>query len=331
VIVTIVVSAVVLMVVAETVFVAIRYLPIVANLFMNVTVRAEPGEAERLRGEEVAFDTADGVRLVGTLTRAPGDLPSAPVIVFCHEFGADRHSAVKNVAFLRDAGFRLFAFDFRGHGESEIQVGYSPRHWVTEYELRDLRAALTFLKDRRDTTGARIGLLGMSRGAATAIIVAADDPSVVAVVSDGAFSTSHTLHDYMRRWGPIFVDPYLLVLSRPHFVLSTFRWLAMKLAEHRMAVRCVSVVRALRRLKTPILFIHGEKDGYIEMGQAKLLFEIAGGPKELWVVPEADHNEAVDVAPAEYGRRVMHFFRAALGGTEPAVSANTRQNLASCG
>jgi pimeloyl-ACP methyl ester carboxylesterase len=335
VIVTIVVSALVLVVVAEAVFVLIRYLPIVANLFMNVTVRPEPAEGGRLDGEDVAFATADGVLLAGTLTRAPREGPSAlgspsatggvggsPVIVFCHEFGADRHSAVKNAACLRDAGFRVFAFDFRGHGDSEQPVGYSPRHWVTEYEVRDLRAALAYLKDRRDTAGARVGLFGMSRGASTAIVVAADDPFVAGIVSDGAFSTGHTLHSYMRRWGPIFVDPYLLLLSRPDSVLSVFRWLATKLAEHRMAVRCVSVVRALRRLKTPILFVHGEKDSYIEMDQAKLLFELAGGSKELWVVPEADHNQAVDVAPTEYSRRVVHFFRAVLGVTEPTVTGS---------
>ena len=311
---SIVISAFLLVLVAETVFIAIRYIPIVANLFMNIAVRPETGEGTRLEGEDVAFQTTDGLRLAGTLTGASAENPSTPLIVFCHEFGADRHSAVKNAAFLRDAGFRVFAFDFRGHGDSEHPVGYSPRPWVTEHEVTDLCAALAYLKERQDTRQAWIGLLGVSRGASTAILVAADDPSVAGIVSDGAFSTSHTLHNYMRRWSPIFLDPILLFMSRPDFVLSVFRWLAAKLAEHRMAVRCPAIVPALRRLRIPILFVHGEKDGYIGTDQAKMLFGMAGGRKELWVVPGADHNEAVDVAPAEYSQRVVHFFQAAMGG-----------------
>ena len=326
-IVPIVISAFLLVVVAEAVFVAIRYLPIIANLFMNITVRPEAGGPERLRGEDVAFDTADGQRLAGTLTEATGEenggktastggmsrTEGRPVIVFCHEFGADRHSAVKNAAFLREAGFRVFAFDFRGHGDSERPPGYSPRPWVTEHEVSDLRAALGYLAERRDTRQAWIGLFGVSRGASAAIVVGAETPGVGGIVSDGGFSTSHTLHNYMRRWSPIFLDPILLFLSRPDWMLSVFRKLAMKLAEHRMGVRCVSVEEALRRLEVPILFVHGEKDSYIEMNQAKMLLGFAGGPKELWMVPEADHNEAVDVAPAEYSRRVADFFRTALG------------------
>jgi pimeloyl-ACP methyl ester carboxylesterase len=326
VIVTIVISAFLLVAVAEAVFIAIRYLPIIANLFMNITVRPEAGEPERLEGEDVVFETSDGQRLVGTLTGSGGagargartagaadDAARGAVIVFCHEFGADRHSAAKNAGFLGEAGFRVFAFDFRGHGDSERPPGYSPRPWVTEHEVSDLKAALAYLSGRADTQESWIGLFGVSRGASTAIVVGADEPSVHGIVSDGGFSTSHTLHNYMRRWSPIFLDPILLFLSRPDWVLSVFRRLAMKLAEHRMGVRCVSVERALRRLEVPILFVHGEQDSYIEMNQAKMLLGFAGGPKEIWMVPKADHNESMDVAPAEYSRRVVEFFRTALG------------------
>jgi pimeloyl-ACP methyl ester carboxylesterase len=326
VIVTIVISAFLLVAVAETVFIAIRYLPITANLFMNITVRPEAAGEDRLEGEDVVFETSDGQRLAGTLAEATGESDreaagagggksggrGRAVIVFCHEYGADRHSAVKNAAFLREAGFRVFAFDFRGHGDSERPPGYSPRPWVTEHEVSDLRAALKYLSGRADTRDARIGLFGVSRGASTAIVVGAEEESVRGIVSDGGFSTSHTLHNYMRRWSPIFLDPILLFLSRPDFVMSVFRRLSMRLAEHRMGVRCASVERALRRLAVPILFVHGEKDSYIETTQAKMLLGFAGGPKELWMVPEADHNEAVDVARAEYSRRVVQFFETAL-------------------
>lgn len=314
------------MLVATVVFVLARYLPIIANLFMNVTERRAPDEHGWVEGETVSFESADGLRLEGTLTPAPEDNPTAPVVVFCHEYTANRHSAKKYAGFLQEAGFRIFTFDFRGHGDSEQPSGYVPRQWATEHELCDLRSALRYLRTRSDTNGASVGLFGVSRGAATAIAVASDGFRVSAVVTDGAFSTPHTLHSYMRRWRPIFVDARLLMYSEHDLILGTIRWMAMKLAEHRMGVRFVSLIPALRRLRVPCLFVHGERDGYIDMDQAKLLYGYAGGRKELWVVPDADHNRAVDADPTEYRRRVMSFFRAALGVTERAVTSPLRHS-----
>jgi fermentation-respiration switch protein FrsA (DUF1100 family) len=41
---------------------------------------------------------------------------------------------------------------------------------------------------------------------------------------------------------------------------------------------------------------------------ARALFAHARQPKELWVVPDAKHNQAPQQAPDEYRRRVLAFF-----------------------
>ena len=123
--VTIVIASVVLMTVSSVVFLLARYIPIIANLIMNVTIRRVAGEHAPLEGETVAFETADGVRLVGTLTPPVPGRPTAPVVVFCHEYTSDRHSATKYGWFLQEDGFRVFAFDFRGHGDSDCPQTYS--------------------------------------------------------------------------------------------------------------------------------------------------------------------------------------------------------------
>jgi len=318
---------------AGVVFLLARYLPIMVNLIVSVTMPPRNGHPTTLRasslskshddrfeGEEVTFETADGLTLTGTLGPAPVEDSSAPIIVFCHELAASRHSATRHAWFLHEAGFRVFSFDFRGHGDSEHPSGYDPRPWITEYEMLDLRAALRYLRSREDLAGLPMGLFGVSRGGVAAIVASTADPSVSAVVTDGAFSTSHTLDSYLRRWAPFFVDSPLL-LGAPDRMFSLFRWLGTKLAERRLRVRFVSLVPALRRLKTPVLFLHGEADSYVESEQATLLYEAADGPKELWVVPEASHNQAVDVAPLEYRRRVVSFFRNTLEATEPLAVA----------
>ena len=51
--------------------------------------------------------------------------------------------------------------------------------------------------------------------------------------------------------------------------------------------------------------IHGGGDTYIKPEMAQALFELARGPKELWMVPKAKHNQALHVAGDEYQPRVV--------------------------
>ena len=318
---TIVVSAILLVLIAGCTFVVARYLPILVNLFLNVTVRRRPEQDAPLEGEEVHFETADGVRLAGTLSE--GDA-SAPVVVFCHEFTSNRQSASKYAGFMREAGYRIFAFDFRGHGDAAKPDGYMPRQWATEYEMSDLRAALRYLRSREDLNASRVGLFGVSRGAVTALAVAADDPNVAGVVSDGAFCTEQTLEAYIIRWAPIFALRFTRQLLRQP-LFRALRWMGIKFSEHRIGIRFVKLAPALQRLKKPVLFIHGEKDTYIDPAHARRLFELPRGRREFWIVAGADHNQAVAVAHDEYRRRVLRFFRSVLAVGKPVKTVAERQ------
>ena len=65
---------------------------------------------------------------------------------------------------------------------------------------------------------------------------------------------------------------------------------------------------AMSRVRRPVLMIHGEGDTYIKPEMAKALFERAAGPKELWLVPKAKHNQAIALMENEYHRRIVEFF-----------------------
>jgi fermentation-respiration switch protein FrsA (DUF1100 family) len=91
-------------------------------------------------------------------------------------------------------------------------------------------------------------------------------------------------------------------------------------------VRYVNLERAIHRLAPrPFFMIHGEKDSYIKPSMARVLFDRAGEPKEFWQVPGAKHNQAIEVAPEEYRRRVLEFFEAYLGSgvNQRALTAAT--------
>jgi hypothetical protein len=62
----------------------------------------------------------------------------------------------------------------------------------------------------------------------------------------------------------------------------------------------------------PLLMIHGLADAYIKPEMTTRLFAFAREPKELWLVENAKHNQALQVAGEEYRQRVLRFFETHL-------------------
>jgi pimeloyl-ACP methyl ester carboxylesterase len=185
-------------------------------------------------------------------------------------------------------------------------------HWASNHEVRDLDAAIAHVRSRVGDDNAWIGLLGVSRGGSTAILVAASDPGVRAVVTDGAFPTNLTQLAYMLRWAKIYIGEGLLYRLTPDWYYSLLCGIARNLAARRHGCRFPRVAKAIRKISPrPLLIIHGEKDSYIVPEIADQLFKRAGEPKEFWLVPGAKHNAAIQVASESYGRRLVEFFNAA--------------------
>lgn len=68
-----------------------------------------------------------------------------------------------------------------------------------------------------------------------------------------------------------------------------------------------------------MLMIHGQRDSYIREELAQQLYDSVPGPKQLWIVPTAKHNQAVATEPEEFARRTSGFFLRHLAGVESGV------------
>jgi pimeloyl-ACP methyl ester carboxylesterase len=291
------------------VYVWIRYSPIIGRIFEDPPIfrplRIEPETG----GEDVRFATADGLTLEGTYfpTRTERRVG---VILFCHEFLSDRWSFRPYTEELREIGFDLFTFDFRNHGGSETDARYiKPLQWVSDLEVKDVVAAVDYLKSRPDRDPAGIGMFGISRGGGAALCVAADDPAAWAVVTDGAFPTRGTMSAYIMRWKEIYVTRRLWK-NMPLWIYSFAGWAGRLRAQRRLGRLYPDLERAVARLAPrPWLLIHGELDKYIEPAIARTFFAHAGQPKESWIVPKAKHNRCRDLEPDIYRLRILDFFR----------------------
>jgi pimeloyl-ACP methyl ester carboxylesterase len=58
----------------------------------------------------------------------------------------------------------------------------------------------------------------------------------------------------------------------------------------------------------PLLVIHGDRDDTVPCSLGKELYDAAPGPKSLWTVPGAGHNNILEAAGPEYAERLRRFY-----------------------
>ena len=295
-----------------------KYMGFIVRIFQEkplfVIPRGKPTDAEH-----ATYSTPDGFTLRGCYLKASA--PRKGVILFGLEFGSNRWSCQPYCAALLAAGYDVFAYEPRNQGDSDKDPNYEPLQWVTDRDVSDLRAAVAYLRARPDADPRGIGLFGISKGGSTGMVVAANDPWVKCVATDGMYGTHTTLVPYMQRWIQIYSGSRRLQKALPGWFYGMIGTVGVKRVARNRGVTYPSVEKAAARLNRPLLMIHGEGDTYIKPEMAKSLFDRASGRKSLWLVPKAKHNQALHVAGAEYRRTVTEFFDRHLGESRPTPPA----------
>jgi len=159
-----------------------------------LTRRATAAEARRpqvpvkpypYREEEVAFDSAPGVRLAGTLTLPPGAGPFPAAVLITGSGAQDRDESLlghKPFLVLADdltrRGIAVLRYDDRGFAKS---TGDFAKATTADFAV-DAAAAAAFLRARPEIDPKRVGLIGHSEGGVVAPMVAATEPKIAFVV-----------------------------------------------------------------------------------------------------------------------------------------------------
>lgn len=262
-------------------------------------------------GEERDFYATDGVRLRGIFMHPPPNVERRGTVIFAPEFKSNRLSCARYCRPLVMAGYDVFSFDFRGHGASAAEEGYTPRQWASDREVADMLGAISVVEQWLEEQGRpiEIGLFGISRGGCAGILAAEQCASVKAIITDGAFSSDCTLEHLMKRWAKIFAKVRFVYENHPPEFWQFLRWALFVTCRFKFKCTYPSVRKTLTRMiPRPLLLIHGDRDSYIPVELSRLLYALSAQPKYLWVVAGAKHNQSVDVQPEEYARRTVEFF-----------------------
>lgn len=250
-----------------------------------------------LRYEKVSFKTRDGLTLKGWFIPSPTG--NQRTVLMCHGWGDNKGELLKNTYFLNEkAGYNLLYFDFRSHGESEgkiTTIGY--------LETIDFSAAMDYLRRERPACLAHLGVFGLSMGAAVTSITAHEYPEIKAAVLESPFTG---YREVVKQWAWInFFLPYFPL------VMITLWILRLRVGESK--VDTYSPIRFISRMAPrPILILSGAQDRLMPERDVRKLFEAAGEPKQIWIVPDASHAHCHDAAGLEYEARVTGFFERGL-------------------
>jgi pimeloyl-ACP methyl ester carboxylesterase len=273
----------------------------IARAYALVSARHDdPSAPSDLVVEDVRFRVGADVPGAGQESLAAWTAHSthgSPAVVLVHGFKTSRAEMLPWARFLHEAGYNVLLLDTRGSGRSDgavIGLGAG--------EASDIRLAVEVARGEFGT--AKVAVLGISLGAGAAILAAADDPNITAVIADSAW-TDQDLQ--LARLGFIDVAGQRIPLSP----LGVPAVNAMVGADVTKARPLAVVGRIAPR---PILLIHSADDenATTPLAGAQKLYDAAGRPKELWIAPRGGHVGAINAFPDEYRSRVLAFLASSL-------------------
>jgi pimeloyl-ACP methyl ester carboxylesterase len=235
----------------------------------------------RLKAEEVAFTSADGVPLSGWWV--PAESPRGSVILV-HGLNRSRIEMARKLPFVHEQGWNALALDLRRHGRSGGEL--------TTFgllESRDVAAAAALARQR---CPGPVVLWGVSLGAATVMLEAADDPEVGGVVCDSAYrSLPDTVRHHVDLLGR-YVWPRAPIASAALF------WIGRRAGFDPAQV---DVLGAARKLSgRPVLFVASSGDRRMPPDVARDLQAAAGPGAQLLEVPGEGHGHAWRNGTAAY-------------------------------
>jgi pimeloyl-ACP methyl ester carboxylesterase len=224
--------------------------------------------------QAVRLVTRDGVQLAG-LHRPRADRSLG--IVVAHGFtGSVFTPGTRRIMSRLAAHGGVLGVDFRGHGHSG---GYST---VGDAEVLDLQAVVA---TARRFGYERVATVGFSMGGSVVLRHAALHGGVDAVVS-----VSSPARWYYRE---------TLAMRRVHWLVESpvGRAVARRLMRTRLAGRWDAVpespIEIVHRIApTPLLIVHGDRDGYFPVEHPRALIAASGGSAHLWLVEGMGHAES---------------------------------------
>lgn len=226
---------------------------------------------------KVKFLNSKGGTLVGYLFKPLTKTDSA--VVVCHGFSGFKEAFKITGRYLSLKGFIFLAFDFTGNGESD---GFLTDGTISQ-EVSDVGSAINFLKKKYGVR--KIAVVGHSMGATVALLAASKYKEIdcVVAISPLAKLEGKDYKKYANEMADVWDSKGLCEIVRCKRMRELKVNFFYDLKKH-------DILKSSKKLKVPILIIHGDADSTIDIKEGRMVYEnAASNKKHFHVAKGADH------------------------------------------
>ncbi|MGG7179141.1 alpha/beta hydrolase [Clostridium paraputrificum] len=239
--------------------------------------------------KDVYLNSEDGLKLHGY--EVENKEPSDKWVISVHGYmgqGKDMSAYGKN---FYDMGYNVLIPDLRSHGTSEgdyIGMGWDDR--------KDIIGWINKIIEKN--SNAQIVLHGVSMGGGTVMMTSGENlpNNVKAIIEDCGYTSAKDEFAYQLK--ELFGLPKFPVINAASIVskIRAGYWLGE-----------ASAIEQVAKSKTPMLFIHGDKDDFVPYSMLGEVYNAANCEKEKVVIEGAEHANSNKVNPELYWTSIYNF------------------------
>lgn len=239
--------------------------------------------------ERMSVKSFDGLTLRGKYYEyAPG----APIEILFHGYrGNSERDLCGGVARCFALGRSALIVDQRASGESD-------GHVIT-FGINERRDCLSWVNFAVQHFGCDVKIIitGISMGAATVMMAAADDlpANVVYALADCGYTSAEEI-----------IKKIVAEMKLPPKLIYPFIKLSARIFG-RFDLEETSPYEAIPNAKIPVIFFHGEADDFVPCDMSRRLYDVCVMPKKLVTVPGAGHGLAFPVDQEYYINELKEF------------------------
>ncbi|MGN0571875.1 MAG: alpha/beta hydrolase [Candidatus Fimenecus sp.] len=239
---------------------------------------------ENLEAEPIEFQGSRGQTLRGNLYFETGKTDFKALLIFCHGMGGGHLSYTTEIDCFTKHGFLVLAYDNTGTMASDGKSLVGMPQAVS-----DLKSALQFAKTDERTKNLPVLLAGHSWGAYT-VCRAANEPQVKGVLS---FSAPNDIPELLTAQAQVqtgknfcFLKPFLRLYEGLRFGTTAAK----------------PTAELLKDTQSPVLLLHGEKDGVVPLANAVAGNAALSGNQNIQsiIYPEKQHNVYASLPAEQY-------------------------------
>ena len=245
--------------------------------------------ASNIVNKKVEIKADDGIALRGTEYITDENTENWEIVL--NVYRAEPKSVLTIGEHFSEKGYNVLIPSMRACADSDGEfVGMG---WL---DKDDLKCWINLVL--AENSNAKIILHGSSMGAATVLMASGDElpTNVKAIIADSGYTSV---------WD-IFASEAKAMFGFPTFpVLNMFQVVAKVRAGYN--IKKASALEQVKNSKTPILFIHGDKDDFVPESMCESLYDSANCIKDKLIISGAGHTDSKYKEPDTYYNKIFEF------------------------